>query len=681
MTKRIFQTGWCLAGLTAAALLLHGCSGGGTNSAAPTELTGVAATGAAIANAAVETKCIGSPGSIFTGTTSATGAFTLSGAAGASAPCMLKVTSGSTNYYSYAATAGRINITPFTDLIVAKAFGSDPATAYANFDATKAATISANLASAKTFVTAQVTQLAGKAPVGDPLTGVFVIGDADDKVLDGLGAALTNAGTTHAALRTGMIAGTPLATALPEETRPQDTKAYAVNSTDAAATTFAAMASAGTDVVDMSTTSRWAGVLGGAAYRIEVPANWNGELVMYAHGYAGEGLSLNAVDTVIRRHLIQNGYAWATSSYSKNSYDVRAGIEDTNKLALNFNTIAASKGRTLATPSKMYILGSSMGGHIAAAAVEAETLATAVNKVKYDGAMPMCAVAGDVELFNTLGAQQMAAQALGGQAASPARSWSTIKDGVQSAIFSSYGAAPTPLAATVPTGAQYFSVVKNLTGGSRPMFDVGMAYGGSFQSAWGFFGVDSVLTGMTTKVGTDTNRFVYKIDDDAAASTSLNGSVQKLTGQANYNRLRRDGLRWVPQVNGEMAVPVLTMHTLGDLFVPFSMQQVYRTRTVAKGNGSKLVQRAIRGVSHCDFLNAEIKQGFDDLVKWVKQGTVPAGDDVLTAATVAANTYGCTHTKYNYDADDSSTYIYFRINVAPYSSSGTCTGSPFQPSA
>src|SRR5205823_4638723 len=30
------------------------------------------------------------------------------------------------------------------------------------------------------------------------------------------------------------------------------------------------------------------GVLDRAAFRIEVPGNWNGELVMYAHGYVGE---------------------------------------------------------------------------------------------------------------------------------------------------------------------------------------------------------------------------------------------------------------------------------------------------------------------------------------------------------------------------------------------------------
>ena len=56
-----------------------------------------------------------------------------------------------------------------------------------------------------------------------------------------------------------------------------------------------------------------------------MPANWNGKLVMYAHGYAGTGANLNVGAPTIRRYLIQNGYAWAASSYAKNYSPVRAG--------------------------------------------------------------------------------------------------------------------------------------------------------------------------------------------------------------------------------------------------------------------------------------------------------------------------------------------------------------------
>ena len=42
--------------------------------------------------------------------------------------------------------------------------------------------------------------------------------------------------------------------------------------------------------------------------------------------------------------------------------------------------------------------------------------------------------------------------------------------------------------------------------------------------------------------------------------------------------LRRDGLRWIPQVNGIFRIPVVSLHTLGDLYVPFHMQQIFRER-------------------------------------------------------------------------------------------------------
>ncbi|MFS2055982.1 alpha/beta hydrolase, partial [Variovorax sp. CT11-76] len=118
-------------------------------------------------------------------------------------------------------------------------------------------------------------------------------------------------------------------------------------------------------------------------YRVEVPKNWNGMLVMYAHGYGGTGPVVSVSDPTIRAHLIAQGYAWAASSYTKNYYDVRAGVEDTNALALAFQRIASQNGRTLDAPRKTYIVGQSLGGHVAAAAVDAEALETANHKVRY----------------------------------------------------------------------------------------------------------------------------------------------------------------------------------------------------------------------------------------------------------------------------------------------------------
>ena len=433
---------------------------------------------------------------------------------------------------------------------------------------------------------------------------------------------------------------------VPEEARPQDARVFTV--ADPNATTFAPMAAAAGDVVNMSTTSRWAGVLGGAAYLIEVPANWNGQLVMYAHGYRGTGKTLTVDPPSIRRHLIQQGYAWAASSYSANYYDVRAGVEDTNALALAFTRIAAANGRPLSNPAKRFIIGHSMGGHISAAAVEAETLFYAVNPVRYNGAVPMCGVVGDTELFNEFAAMQVTAQALAGVPDVPTTQWPTIKDQVTSALFTAFPSVPTA------RGLQYLSVVMNLTGGPRPMYDLGIAIGGSFPAAYGTFGGDGTIDGILNHSVLDTTAYTYTISGDAAASAALNASAQKLRAVPDANRLRSDGLRWIPQVNGDIRVPVVSIHTLGDLFVPFSMEQTYARRTAAQGTGNWLVQRAIRGVSHCDFTVAEQVEAFDAMTAWEAGGARPGGDDVLTAATVAAPTYGCTYTRNDVSGPDES---------------------------
>ena len=452
---------------------------------------------------------------------------------------------------------------------------------------------------------------------------------------------------------------------VPEPARPQDSRTFTAGAA-AMATTFAAMTAAPGDTVDMATTSRYAGTLDGAVYQIEVPANWNGKLVMYAHGFRGNDVPLTVNGPSIRRHLIQQGYAWAASSYSRNYYDVRAGVEDTNKLANNFNAITTAAGRTLAAPTRIYITGHSMGGHITGAAIEAEAAATAVNKVAYHGAVPMCGVMGDAELFNQFAAVQMSAQALAGLPKYPSANWADISAQVTGTLFASFPtvAAPTtPITATA-TGQKFVSVLQNITGGPRPLFAQGLLFGGSFPLMWGALGGDGTITGILNQSILDTTAFTYKIDGDEAGSTALNAAALKLTAVPDANRLRRDGLRWIPQINGEIKIPVVSIHTLGDLFVPFSMQQVYQKRVAAKGNSQWLVQRAMRGASHCDFTVAEQVEAFEAMVKWERDGIKPSGDDVVTAATVAAPTYGCTYTIDTLGQDDGGTTRALRAGIA-----------------
>lgn len=490
-----------LAAITAVVLAACGSSGGGDVSGSTVTLNGLTATGAAMDNAAVAARCVSGGGST---NSAADGTFTVT-LADSVLPCVVQVRQNEVTLHGFAMQGGRVNVTPLTELLIARAIGGDPAQAFANFDAARAAALQSGLGMARTYVQDQASALAGGLITGDPLTKPFAIGDADDRLLDNLVALLAQAGRTVADLAAVAAAAGDLRAAMPpEESRPHDRVAYFISPGDATATTFAALPAAAGDAVDMNTTSRWAGVLEGAAWRIEVPANWNGELVMYAHGYAGEGLELRAVDSAIRRHLVQRGYAWAASSYSRNSYDVRAGIEDTNLLAKNFNAIAAARGLPLAAPSRTYIVGHSMGGHVAAAAVEAETYATARHKVRYDGAMPMCGVVGDTTLFDTFAGMQGAAHVLGGRPSAALDQWSSIRADVTTALFGATTLAA-PITPTPIAGMAYASVLQNLTGGPRPLFDLGLGVG-SLTAPYGLFGTTTVTTGLTTKSVSDTTR-------------------------------------------------------------------------------------------------------------------------------------------------------------------------------
>ena len=394
---------------------------------------------------------------------------------------------------------------------------------------------------------------------------------------------------------------------------------------------------------DRTLTDRWFGILDGAGYRVEVPKDWNGVLVMYAHGYVGEGDQLTVRNSDIRRYLIDHGYAWAASSYSRNFYDVRSGVEDTNALANAFVKIAAANGRPLAAPRRTYITGVSMGGHVAAAAVEDETVATARNVHRYDGAVPMCGVVGDLALYAYFASYQLAAQQLAGLPATsfPTTDWPAVGPRVRDALFASQTAFDRPTA----QGRNLKDVVMDLTGGPRPIFEQGFANAGLQNVVWRTFGNNGTSNGILTRSGIDTTGTVYRFDAPAAEVAAFNAAIVRAVPVPDANRRRRDGLRWIPAVNGEFHVPVVTLHTLGDLYVPFHLEQVYRQRADERGSGRWLVQRAIRAPSHCDFTVAERVDAFRAMVAWAEHRTRPAGDDVVTPATIAGPDYGCAFTQ------------------------------------
>ena len=376
------------------------------------------------------------------------------------------------------------------------------------------------------------------------------------------------------------------------------------------------------DALPGTTTTRHWGVHQGAGFRIEVPQPWNGMLVLYAHGFRGTGLELTVSDPRIRRLLVENGYAWAASSYSKNGYDVKQGVKDTHALGQLFNAMVGN-------PSRTYITGHSMGGHITGVVIEQFPQA-------YAGALPMCGVMGDNELFDYFLDYNLVAQALAGVQAQfpfPADYQSAVVPGVKTALGPAF---PAVLNAE---GVKLRGVTQSISGGTRPSFATSFTVWGNFLFTVGVTGGN---IGVAPGNVQDNSMTVYQIDSDPAISpdeAALNATVLRVAQDPQGRH--PNGLTDIPAISGNLAIPVVSLHTIGDLFVPFSMEQLYARRAAERGRSDLLVQRAIRDHGHCGFAVQEEERAFADLVNWVEGGVKPAGDDVLTPANVADPNFGC----------------------------------------
>jgi pimeloyl-ACP methyl ester carboxylesterase len=362
-----------------------------------------------------------------------------------------------------------------------------------------------------------------------------------------------------------------------------------------------------------------------------VPEDWNGDLVLYCHGYRGTGTELTVGNPSIRLYLIENGYAWAASSYSTNKYDVKAGVKDTHALGKYFNGLVGK-------PNNVYVIGHSMGGHVTAKIIEQYPAA-------YDGALPMCGVMGDTELYDYFLSYQLVAQAIAGIEAQfpspPDPEWTDIVAEMRE-IF---GTPTVPFPYGLSTeGEKLRTVTMYLSGGARPLFDYSFSYGFYANYVLGInFGDgtrDIAAGNMMENIDT-----VYQVDGDPALTPEeeeLNAMVLRV--EADPQGKHPHGIANIPPVQGNPSIPVLSLHTIGDMYVPLLMQQVYAERVIANEKADLVVFRVVRDSGHCGFTSEEQEVAFGALVNWVENDVKPEGDDVLDPAVVAADDYGCTFT-------------------------------------
>jgi pimeloyl-ACP methyl ester carboxylesterase len=349
----------------------------------------------------------------------------------------------------------------------------------------------------------------------------------------------------------------------------------------------------------------FAGRYDGGLYRVEIPDGWNGDLVLYAHGFratGGEsGTLLRVGNPPIREHLVERGFAWAASSYRCNGYVPGHGLEDTRALVDLFAGL--NEGRAA---RRVYLTGTSMGGHVT-------LLGMHEYPTSFAGGLAMCP-AGPA-LFDFFAAVGAAAEVITGV------QFTDDEPADEAARMAEILGGPPEY---TEEGRQLASVQIEISGGTRPFALEGLS--SRFLSNISGAALAGGVSPSNRAV--DTRAFTYAIEPGLGISAAmLNDRARRLEGDPAVRG--PDGpYEELEPFDGGIERPLLTMHGTGDLFVPIFLQRTLKDAVTAAGTDDLLVQRIYRIPGHCGFSQPEMIRAFDDLVVWVASGDRPAGDDV-----------------------------------------------------
>ncbi len=348
----------------------------------------------------------------------------------------------------------------------------------------------------------------------------------------------------------------------------------------------------------------------GADFLIGMPEKWNGGLVLFAHGYDGEGQGRGSLHgSPMSGHLTARGYAWAASSYRSRGYRPDWFLADL--LALREHFIAR-----FGAPRWTILHGQSMGGHVTIASLE-------LHPEAYQGGLIECGIVDGVGLVDWLYAYTAAAEYLSGV---------RLMDAPTRPAFSALVNSPWLTAMGMPgayteRGRRFDSVVKHLAGGDLPLRLEGLRQRYIMNLNSRDPGPDRA---QELARHASTVHIRYGIDPGLGVTAEeINRGIRRITPAPGARSRERNPV--FAELTGNIRVPLLTIHETGDFRVPFRLEQDYRRRTLDAGTSHLLVQRAVRWAGHCSFDGTVRERAFEDLVAWIERGRVPAGDDVLAA--------------------------------------------------
>ncbi len=376
-----------------------------------------------------------------------------------------------------------------------------------------------------------------------------------------------------------------------------------------------------------------AGTIGAAPYIIEVPNDWNGTLFLYSHGYkepGGFSQAQTGVGGESSGWLLNQHFAMAGSGYSSSGWALEDAFKDQIAL-LDFFTQQVGK------PKRVVAWGHSLGGIITAGLVQ-------LHPDRFSAALPMCGVlAGGIATWNTeldaayafktLLAPGSALQVV--HVGDGAANLQLARQIFSTATQTAQGRARLALVAALidlpgwfdptqiePIAANYsgqlqaqqrwesdvdfpfaFAYRAELEGraGGNPSWNAGVRYSQLITASPD----REEVTALYSQAGLDLAGDLAKLDAGAAIKPDA-AAAQYLARNITFD--------------GNLSIPVLSVHTTGDGLVIPPNEGAYAQAVAAAGKQDQLRQVYVHRAGHCIFTAAETIAAFQVLLKRLDTG-------------------------------------------------------------
>ncbi|MDH6623906.1 pimeloyl-ACP methyl ester carboxylesterase [Streptomyces sp. LBL] len=404
-----------------------------------------------------------------------------------------------------------------------------------------------------------------------------------------------------------------------------------------------------------ATTSHVEGRLpSGATYLMDVPAAWNGTVLLFSHGYNDTGRpnpAQDAPDDATKALLLKEGYALVGSSYATTGWAVTDAVPDQLATLSAFTDRFGTARRTLAW-------GRSYGGLVTTAIAER-------HPDRIDGSLSLCGLVhgGVANWNNTLDpvfalktllapGSDVPLTGLPDQTAATdaANALTTVVDSAQSTAD---GRARIALAA-----ALHNIPVWNQPTQTRPAAtDWDGQQANQYDAVKGLLKIAAFNRRQEAEVRAGGNMSWNTGVDYAAllGRSSVRKEVTELYKKAGLS-LRADlatldraprisadpsAVTWMSRTSsftGRLATPQFDIHTTGDALVPVQTESALRRAVAAAGEAPLLRQAYVDNAGHCTFSPAEQLAALHTLEDRITTGGWQATDPkALDAKATAAD--------------------------------------------